>query len=221
MEESEQVVAVVLVVHHLTEAVAEPALMVEQGKLTDVEELQLQGAGQTGSPEQAMVLTAQTEELKYIGDGVMATFNLSGEDDNDGTNEDAISAVNAALDFREAFKYYLDWYWHEEWNSIEPIEFGLKCGISTGNVIYFIVGTEGKGNAAGPTVNLESRFAGLANKDNDILISQTTEARVGTKLFVIDNEISVETLLRKKSLGNVQICFPVRGKYSREGSSGR
>lgn len=159
---------------------------------------------------------------KYIGDGVMATFNLSGGDDIDGTNEDAISAVSAALDFREAFEYYLDWYWHEEWKSKtnEPIEFGLKCGISTGNVIYFIVGTEGKATAVGPTVNLASRFAGLANKNNDILISQTTETRVGTELFEIDNEISVETLQHQKSLGGVKICFPVRGIYSMEGSSG-
>jgi hypothetical protein len=74
--------------------------------------------------------------LEICKDGVIATFNLRGEDDIGGTNEDAISAVNAALDFREAFKA-IKFPWHEEWKSKanETIEFGLKCGISNGYVL--------------------------------------------------------------------------------------
>ncbi|MFZ0512931.1 MAG: adenylate/guanylate cyclase domain-containing protein [Candidatus Nitrosopolaris sp.] len=141
----------------------------------------------------------------------MATFNLRGEDDIDGTNEDAISAVNAALDFREAFKA-IKFTWHEEWKSKanETIEFGLKCGISTGYVIVVNLGTEV--TVVGSTVNHASRFAGLANKDNDILISQTTDSRVGNKFFPPHSAISVEKIQRKKSFGGVGVCFPILGR---------
>jgi len=149
---------------------------------------------------------------KFMGDGVMALFSLKGHDNDDGTNDDAISAVNAAVNLKESFQQSIKSKWREIWERkvSEKIDIGLKCGINTGQAIVAKVGTEkNQYTAIGSVVNYASRFAGLA-KDNHVLISQTTKSRVKYKF--LSELISVKKLQHAKSFGGVTQCYLVLGR---------
>lgn len=145
---------------------------------------------------------------KFMGDGVMALFGLEGHDNDDGT-DDAISAVNAALNLKDSFQQIKS-KWHKIWErkASEKIDIGLKCGISTGEVIVAKVGTE-KTTAIGSVANYASRFEGLA-KDSQILMSQTTNSRVKGKFFSYPDKI--KNLQHAKSFGGVTECYLILGR---------
>jgi len=145
---------------------------------------------------------------KFMGDGVMALFGLEGHDNDDGT-DDAISAVNAALNLKDSFQQIKS-KWLKIWERkvTEKIDIGLKCGISTGEVIVAKVGTE-KTTAIGSVANYASRFEGLA-KDSQILLSQTTNSRVKDKFFSYPDKI--KNLQHSKNFGGVTECYLVLGR---------
>jgi class 3 adenylate cyclase len=150
---------------------------------------------------------------KFIGDGVMARFGVRGHDNKDGTNDDAISAVSAALQLRESFREIKS-RWLDRWKKDinEELDISLKCGINTGPVIVAEVGTKhSQYTALGSVVNYASRFAGLAGyaKDTDILISQTTQSRVKDNYLVAREPTPIDNLMKPKSFGNVKGVYPV------------
>jgi len=116
---------------------------------------------------------------KFIGDGVMALFGVLNHR-NDQGKADAMAAVRAAQDLRIRFKEVYQ-RWLEKWTLHAPqkIEIGLGCGIHTGEALVGNVGTEFRDQftALGPHVNFASRIEG-ESKGGEIIISQTTEARV-------------------------------------------
>jgi len=147
---------------------------------------------------------------KFMGDGVMVLFGLEGHDNDDGTDA-AISAVNAAVNLKDSFqqiKYKECKIWERKVN--EKIDIGLKCGINTGEIIVAKVEFEkSQYTAIGSVVNYASRFEGVA-KDNQILISQTTNSRVKGKFLSV--LIHVEKLQHAKSFGSVTECYLVLGR---------
>jgi adenylate cyclase len=148
---------------------------------------------------------------KFMGDGVMALFGLEGHENDDGT-DDAISAVNAAVNLKDCFQQIKSkWYKIWERKVSEKIDIGLKCGINTGEVIVAKVESEkSQYTAVGSVVNYASRFEGLA-KDNQILMSQTTNSRVKGKFLT--GLIHVEKLQHAKSFGGVTECYVTLGRF--------
>jgi class 3 adenylate cyclase/CheY-like chemotaxis protein len=119
---------------------------------------------------------------KFIGDGVMALFGVLHNGSEEG-RLDALGAVRAACELRVNFEAILS-RWVKQWKLYTPhkIEIGLACGIHTGEALVGNVGTDFRDQftALGPNVNLASRIEARA-KARQILISQTTEARVKDK----------------------------------------
>ena len=146
---------------------------------------------------------------KFMGDGVMALFGLEGHDNDDGT-DDAISAVNAAVNLNDSFQR-IKFKWHKIWERkvSEKIDIGLKCGINTGEVIVADLGIE-KLEYIGPVVNYASRFAGLA-QNNEIVMSQTTNSRI--KGEFLSELIPVKKLQHAKNFGGVTECYLVDGLF--------
>ena len=129
---------------------------------------------------------------KFIGDGVMALFGVLNHKDDEG-KADAISAVNAAEALQSAFDNLVN-KWMEQWQLYVPdkIEIGLGCGIHTGEVLAGNMGTDFRDQftALGPNVNFAARIESRS-KSGQILISQTTEARVRGAIEISkDSEIS-------------------------------
>lgn len=119
---------------------------------------------------------------KFIGDGVMALFGaLNGKDEE--SKQDAVDAVNAALEFKSEFDKLLK-EWMEKWTLYTPhkIEISLGCGIHTGEALVGNVETKIRDQftALGSNVNFAQRIESNAQKDQ-ILISQTTKSRVHKK----------------------------------------
>jgi len=145
---------------------------------------------------------------RFMGDGVMARFGMKGQDGDDGTNDDAICAVTAALQLRKSFRPIKS-KWLNRWKRDinEELDIGLKCVIDTGPVIVAEVGTEqSQYTALGSVVNYASRFVRLAGytKDTEILISQTTQSRVKNNFMVDRRPIPIDKLIKPKSFGNVK-----------------
>jgi len=119
---------------------------------------------------------------KFIGDGVMALFGILKNGGENG-HLDAHAAICAACELRTSFDAVLN-RWMEQWKLYTPhkIDIGLACGIHTGEALVGNVGTEFRDQftALGPNVNLASRIEARAKK-GQVLISQTTEARVQNK----------------------------------------
>lgn len=118
---------------------------------------------------------------KFIGDGVMALFGVINHREDEG-KADAIAAVQTAIELRTRFNEVLE-RWMSQWTLYTPqkIEIGLGCGIHTGEVLVGNVGTDFRDQftALGPHVNFTARIEGRA-KSGQILISQSTEARVNS-----------------------------------------
>lgn len=116
---------------------------------------------------------------KYIGDGVMGLFGAL-EHAADQGRQEAIHAVDAAIEFRRRFKMLLE-KWTEEWALYTPekIDIGLGCGIHTGEVLIGTVGTDLRDQytALGPNVNFAARIESRSAK-GQILISASTQTRV-------------------------------------------
>lgn len=122
---------------------------------------------------------------KFIGDGVMALFGVL-NDKEGGDIEDAISAVQTAIDIRSRFNEVLE-RWLPRWNfyTQQKINIGIGCGITTGEVLVGNAGTDFRDQftALGPNVNFASRIEGVA-KAGQILISKTTQMRVKSTIAV-------------------------------------
>lgn len=122
---------------------------------------------------------------KFIGDGVMALFGVLNHKDDNG-KADAIAAVQAAIELRAQFTNVLD-RWMSQWTLYTPqkIDIGLGCGIHTGEALVGNVGTDFRDQftALGPNVNFAARIEGRA-KHGQILISQSTEARIRSSIAV-------------------------------------
>jgi class 3 adenylate cyclase len=116
---------------------------------------------------------------KFIGDGVMALFGVLNHKDDDGKS-DALAAINAAIELRIRFDEIIA-KWQKKWELYTPhtIEIGLGCGIHTGEALVGNVGTDFRDQftALGPHVNFTARIESRS-KSAQILLSQTTEARV-------------------------------------------
>jgi len=123
---------------------------------------------------------------KFIGDGVMALFGVLGKNGDGGTTE-AVAAVRAACALQPKFDALLT-RWTEQWKLYTPqkIDIGLACGIHTGDALVGNVGTEFRDQftALGPNVNFASRIEARA-KSGQILVSQSTEARVKGKVQLV------------------------------------
>jgi len=120
---------------------------------------------------------------KFIGDGVMALFGILGKN-GDADKTEAIAAIRAACALQPKFDAVLA-RWTDQWKLYTPqkIEIGLACGIHTGDALVGNVGTDFRDQftALGPNVNLASRIEARA-KSGQILVSQSTEARVKGKV---------------------------------------
>lgn len=130
---------------------------------------------------------------KFIGDGVMALFGVLNHADDDG-KADASRAVASAVELRDRFASVLA-DWMKKWQMYVPdkIEIGLGCGIHTGETLAGNVGTEFRDQftALGPHVNFAARIEARSHSEQ-IIISQSTEARIRTAAFKISkiDEIS-------------------------------
>jgi len=126
---------------------------------------------------------------KFIGDGIMALFGVLNHKEDDGKS-DAIAAVRAAIDLKMGFQEVVN-KWMNQWILYVPdkIDIGLGCGIHTGNVLVGNVGTDFRDQftALGPHVNFASRIESRS-KSGQILLSQSTEARVKTFVSAIYTE---------------------------------
>ncbi|MBR1201512.1 MULTISPECIES: adenylate/guanylate cyclase domain-containing protein [unclassified Bradyrhizobium] len=124
---------------------------------------------------------------KYIGDGVMGLFGALQHREDKG-REDAINAVEAALDFRQRFDVLCK-KWTAEWTlyTAEKIDIGLGCGIHTGDVLVGNVGPVSRDQytALGPDVNLAARIESRSTK-GQILISASTQARIKEHFETVD-----------------------------------
>jgi len=122
---------------------------------------------------------------KFVGDGVMALFGVLNHTDDEGV-ADALAAVQAAVDLRPRFDELVA-RWMKQWTLYTPhtIEVGLGCGIHTGEVLVGNVGTDFRDQftALGPHVNFAARIEARAQA-GQILVSQSTEARVGAEVSV-------------------------------------
>jgi class 3 adenylate cyclase len=116
---------------------------------------------------------------KFIGDGVMALFGVLNHKNDEG-KADALAAVRAALALRPRFDKLVE-RWMEQWTLYTPheIDIGLGCGVHTGEVLVGNVGTDFRDQftALGPDVNFAARIESRS-KSGEILLSQSTEARV-------------------------------------------
>jgi adenylate cyclase len=125
---------------------------------------------------------------KFIGDGVMALFGAFEPEAS--SNESALHAIHAAIDFRQKFEGMLKKF-VPEWSlfAAQDIEIGLGCGIHTGSALVGNVGTEFREQftALGPNVNLCSRIEARA-KPGQILVSQSVSTRVHGKVFLQPEE---------------------------------
>ena len=115
---------------------------------------------------------------KFIGDGVFALFGAFNENEAE-VSLFADAALNAALELRKEFRTVYK-KWEQKWRLVaaETIEFGLACGIHTGEAIIGNLGTEWREQftAIGAHVNLASRIENTA-KIGEIRVSSTTRYR--------------------------------------------
>lgn len=150
---------------------------------------------------------------KFMGDGVMAIFGSKGHED------DAISAVRAALQLRKSF-IPIKSKWVDIWKRESDAGFGigLKCGIATGEVILAEIGSGDRRQetAIGSAVNNASRLVGLAGhaKDSapsDILVSQITQTRIidSGEFFVQQRITTIEALKQDKTYVGIEGGFRV------------
>lgn len=117
---------------------------------------------------------------KFMGDGVMALFGVFDEDAEKDMKASAISAVNAAIEFKAGFlKLLVKWkpIWAEREEQLIDIELG--CGINTGEAFVGPIGGESRQQftAIGRAVNIASRIE-KESHSNKILISGRTLEKV-------------------------------------------
>lgn len=140
---------------------------------------------------------------KFVGDGVMGLFGVINHK-NDNGREDAVRAVNTALDLKKRFENVLK-EWMEQWTLYTPqkIDVGIGCGIHTGETLVGNVGTEIRDQftALGPHVNFAQRLESRADK-GQILISATTKARV-SEHFKLEKKDTLNDI--KNILGEFEI----------------
>ena len=115
---------------------------------------------------------------KFIGDGIMATFGVF-EIGEESYKTNAIAAIEAAKDLRKEFNILLSKYKKIfQKATAADINFGLGCGIHTGDAIIGNLGTDKREHftALGNTVNLAARIEKEAVA-GEILFSASTHAR--------------------------------------------
>lgn len=145
---------------------------------------------------------------KFIGDGVMAIFGAF--DENDGNdighqgNNDAIAAVNAALELRKEFgTIYMKWKQVWEKEEAADIDIGLGCGMHTGEALVGKLGTEYRNHftAIGAHVNLAARIEKSSEK-SQVRISQTTKNRV-------ENKYNLEHIATLENIKNIHGTYKI------------
>jgi adenylate cyclase len=107
---------------------------------------------------------------KYIGDAIMALF---GAPFSKGVSEDAVRAVSAAVDMRDAL---------EQLRRDRPVEFGkvqFRIGVNTGKVVAGMMGSKRRleYSVLGDAVNVASRLES-SGEPGKILIGEETFAAV-------------------------------------------
>jgi adenylate cyclase len=128
---------------------------------------------------------------KFMGDGTMAIFGIPSKDPEG--KQDAINAVAASLKARESFETVKN-EWNEKWikDFSRNLNIKLRCGINTGKVFYGNFGTPRNDQltAIGSEVHVASRLQSLVldakTCANRILISRTTESRIGGRFEVVN-----------------------------------
>lgn len=116
---------------------------------------------------------------KFLGDGMLAVFGLRGGDERHA--QQALTAVQA---IRIA--------WMERNASSTEAPFALGMGVHSGQVIAGCLGTDDRleFTVLGDTVNTASRLESLTKQyRTDVLISETTHARAGLALAVLDEVV--------------------------------
>ena len=120
---------------------------------------------------------------KFIGDAIMALFDMPEEKDK----EEATCAVRAAIGMQESLREYNQ---HRTNSGYIPIEAGI--GINSGQVIIGTVGSQDRMDSTvlGDVVNLASRLEGL-NKQyhSQIIISSNTWRLVKENDFILGREL--------------------------------
>jgi adenylate cyclase len=115
---------------------------------------------------------------KYIGDGIMAIFGAPQLGEPADPNQNAIQAVDAALDMISAHKRLVE--------KLDPSKaFAFRIGINTGPVYAGFFGTRQRleYTVMGDTVNTASRLEGKADL-NSVLISEATHKALGEQFAV-------------------------------------
>jgi adenylate cyclase len=117
---------------------------------------------------------------KFIGDAIMAFWGAPVGDDNQ-----AVNAVNAALDMVDVLKIF-----SEEIDAQEQ-GFDVGIGIHSGECVVGFIGSENRLDytAIGDTVNLASRIEGQTKGIARILISSETRQQCGEQFEFIDHGI--------------------------------
>lgn len=119
---------------------------------------------------------------QYLGDGLLCFFGAQRS-----AGDDALHAVSCALDIQNDMRAYA-----RELRARYNIPFGVRIGISTGQVVVGMIGAASKQEllALGPSTNLAARLQSVADA-GEILVDQTTYNRV-RKSFVMQVIPAVE-----------------------------
>lgn len=145
---------------------------------------------------------------KTIGDGIMSWFGFFEKnipERNNGHDDGALDAINAAIELRNIFQNFKDKV-KSAWNiNGVNLDFNIKCGINTGQAHIGLVYDQF--TAMGTNVNIASRLQEFA-KGDQIIISNTTMEKIFLKGYNL-RRISVNSNNPIKSFEDIDCCYEV------------
>jgi len=140
---------------------------------------------------------------QYLGDGVMCFFGARHSQD-----ADAVNAVSCGLAIQEAIHQYAKVVAEQH----TDIDFAMRIGISTGQLVVGLMGSEDQKReflALGPATNRAARLQGIA-EPGEVFIDEATHARVRH-----DFAMEAQEPARLKGFEKVVRVYKVLGQRAR------
>ncbi len=121
---------------------------------------------------------------KFMGDGLMAIFGFKDNKIYD-NKESVLDALKSAIELSAIFEKIKD-EWIEIWNNqfgLDIANIYLNCGINTGESLVGNINTEIRDQVTviGSAVNLAKRIEEVAQKKNQIVVSEETKKKMENK----------------------------------------